>query len=42
MVKKKKLKKYKKPSLNVHGNLKSITKAGQDLEGDYAGKYGGS
>jgi len=33
---------YKKPILKVHGDLKEITLAGQDLEGDYAGKYGES
>lgn len=36
------LKEYKKPILKVHGNLKDITKAGQDLTGDYAGKFGES
>jgi len=38
----KKIKKYKKPILKLHGNLNKITKAGQDGTGDYAGKYGES
>jgi len=42
MIKKNNLKKYKKPVLKSHGNLKDDTMAGQDLTGDYAGKYGES
>jgi hypothetical protein len=41
-MKKDNLKKYKKPVLKVHGDLKNITLAGQDFSGDYAGKYGES
>ena len=37
---KKELKTYIKPSLKDIGDLKSITKAGQDGEGDYAGRFG--
>ena len=35
-------KKYKKPVLKVHGDLEKITQAGQDGDGDYAGRYGES
>ncbi len=34
--------KYIKPILKRHGNLKNVTRAGQDFKGDYAGKYGES
>ncbi len=42
MIDKKEFKKYNKPTLKKHGDLKLITKAGQDGKGDYAGKYGES
>lgn len=35
-------KKYKKPIVITHGNLKVVTQAGQTGSGDYAGKYGES
>lgn len=37
-----KTKKYKKPTLKIYGNIENITLAGQDLTGDYAGRYGES
>lgn len=33
---------YSKPILKNHGDLKNVTRAGQDGSGDYAGKYGES
>ncbi len=35
-------KEYKKPIVTYHGDLKVITKGGQDRVGDLAGKYGES
>jgi len=35
-------KEYIKPILKDHGDLKDVTRAGQDGKGDYAGKYGES
>lgn len=37
---KKELKKYNKPILTIHGDLKKYTQAGQNGSGDYAGKHG--
>jgi len=42
MKEKKVFKKYSKPVIKFYGNLKNVTKAGQDGTGDYAGRYGES
>jgi hypothetical protein len=38
----KKLKKYKKPIINVFGNVQDVTMGGEDDSGDKLGLYGES